>query len=184
VGLHEGGMVAAPVFKRIAEQVLPYMDVSRDIPIGQLMQASYQKQAQTQQDALEDFTPSDLLLLPEQPETSAPAAEDVASNNFSASSSNSAQPVTLPVTAAEDGEISIPDFSGKTMREVTEMCLRLGLDPVVVGSNLATDQVPAAGMPVRRGSRVTVQFGTPAVTTAVRTVRSQKLSSLRVRHRH
>jgi len=184
VGLHEGGMVAAPVFKRIAEQVLPYMDVSRDIPIGQLMQASYQKQAQTQQEALEDFTPSDLLLLPEQLEASASAAEEVASNNFSASSSNSAQSVTLPVTAAEDGEISIPDFSGKTMREVTEMCLRLGLDPVVVGSNLATDQVPAAGMQVRRGSRVTVQFGTPAITTAVRTARSQKLASLRVRHRH
>ncbi len=35
VGLHEGGMVAAPVFKRIAEQVLPYLDVPRDVPAGQ-----------------------------------------------------------------------------------------------------------------------------------------------------
>ena len=34
VGPHEGGMVAAPVFKRIAEQVLPYMDVARDVPVG------------------------------------------------------------------------------------------------------------------------------------------------------
>src|SRR6202043_3166475 len=46
VGLHEGGMVAAPVFKRIAEQVLPYLDVSRDVPVNQLLvQASYKKPA-------------------------------------------------------------------------------------------------------------------------------------------
>lgn len=197
VGLHEGGMVAAPVFKRIAEQVLPYMDVSRDIPVGsggKLMQASYKKQAQAQEqaDALEDFTPSDLLLLPDQPEVSAAVAEDAANNDFSANfsansskgSSNSAQPLTLPVTAVEDGEISVPNFSGKTMREVTELCLRLRLDPVVVGSNLATDQVPAAGTQVRRGSRVSVQFGTPAVSSPVRTAKSQKLASLHVRHRH
>ena len=39
------------------------------------------------------------------------------------------------------------------MREVTEMCLRLGLDPVLVGSNLATEQTPAAGTAVKRGTR-------------------------------
>src|SRR5499427_2410577 len=33
IGEHEGGQVAAPVFKRIAEQVLPYLDVPRDVPI-------------------------------------------------------------------------------------------------------------------------------------------------------
>src|SRR2546428_4757807 len=42
VGLHEGGQVAAPGFKRIAEQVLPYLDVPRDVPIGpRLVQAAY-----------------------------------------------------------------------------------------------------------------------------------------------
>src|SRR5207244_13003327 len=34
VGLHDGGSVAAPVFKRIAEQVLPYLNVPRDIPVS------------------------------------------------------------------------------------------------------------------------------------------------------
>ena len=33
VGPHEGGAVAAPVFKRIAEQVLAYRNVPRDIPV-------------------------------------------------------------------------------------------------------------------------------------------------------
>ena len=188
VGPHEGGMVAAPVFKRIAEQVLPYLDVSRDIPAGQLLQASYKKQAQTGVEALEDFTPSDLLLLPEQPEASAAAAEDFADNNFKPENSSSVQhlpsPVTLPVTAEEDGDISVPDFSGRTMREVTEMCLRLGLEPVVVGSNLATYQTPTAGTLVRRGSRITVQFGTPAPEAPVRSAKAQKFVNLHARHRH
>ncbi|HZC65840.1 MAG TPA: penicillin-binding protein 2, partial [Candidatus Dormibacteraeota bacterium] len=44
VGEHEGGQVAAPVFKRIAEQVLPYLDVPRDVPVGaRLLNASYKK---------------------------------------------------------------------------------------------------------------------------------------------
>src|SRR5499427_5928317 len=41
VGLHEGGQVAAPVFKRIAEQVLTYLGTPRDAPVNpKLIQAS------------------------------------------------------------------------------------------------------------------------------------------------
>ncbi|HEU0367997.1 MAG TPA: penicillin-binding protein 2, partial [Candidatus Acidoferrum sp.] len=44
VGEHEGGQVAAPVFKRIAEQVLPYLDVPRDVPLSpKLIQAAYKR---------------------------------------------------------------------------------------------------------------------------------------------
>ena len=64
------------------------------------------------------------------------------------------------MSADEGAGISVPDFSGKTMREVTEMCLHLGLEPVLVGSNLATQQTPESGARVRRGAKVTVQFGT------------------------
>jgi cell division protein FtsI (penicillin-binding protein 3) len=66
------------------------------------------------------------------------------------------------VAVDEGGDIQVPDFSGKTMRDVTETCFRLGLDPVLVGSGLATNQTPAAGAKVRRGAKVTVEFGTPA----------------------
>src|SRR6201993_4027776 len=34
VGQHEGGQVAAPVFKRIAEKVLAYLNVPRDVPLS------------------------------------------------------------------------------------------------------------------------------------------------------
>ena len=191
VGPHEGGQVAAPVFKRVAEQVLPYLDVSPDVPVNQqLVQAAYKKQAQSDAENLEDFTPSDLLLLPEQPEGFSSSAETHSTSNSTATSH-----VTLAVTADEDTEISIPDFSGKTMRDVTEMCLRLGLDPVLVGTSLATEQAPAAGSQVRRGSRVTVQFGTPPMksTTTTNAVKSakplkvaqpSKVAKKHVRHRH
>jgi cell division protein FtsI (penicillin-binding protein 3) len=189
IGPHEGGMVAAPVFKRVAEQVLPYLDVSPDVPVNQqLVQAAYKKQAQSDAENLEDFTPSDLLLLPEQPEAVSANAETHLASNFNPSSH-----VTLAVTADEDTEISIPDFSGKTMRDVTEMCLRLGLDPVLVGTNLATEQTPAAGSQVRRGSRITVQFGTPPMTSLytpkpaksakpLRVAQPSKVAKKRMRH--
>jgi len=86
-------------------------------------------------------------------------------------SAKSPEPMPPEVTVAVDegGDISVPDFAGETMREVTEACLRLGLNPVLVGSRLASQQSPAAGSKVRRGSKVTVQFGgTPAHAGNVR----------------
>ena len=191
VGLHEGGMVAAPVFKRVAEQVLPYLEISPDVPGNErLVQAAYKKQTQNDAENLEDFTPSDFSLLPEQPEAVSSSVETHSTSNL-----NPGSHLTLAVTADEDTEISIPDFSGKTMRDVTEMCLRLGLDPVLVGTNLATEQTPAAGSQVRRGSRITVRFGTPAMkstaagngfksATPLRVAQPSKVAKKHVRHRH
>jgi cell division protein FtsI (penicillin-binding protein 3) len=192
IGLHEGGMVAAPVFKRVAEQVLPYLDISPDVPVNErLVQAAYKKQAQSDAANLEDFTPSDFVLLPEEPEAVTSSAEP----HLMTSNLNPASHVTLAVTADEDTEISIPDFSGKTMRDVTEMCLRLGLDPVLVGTNLATEQTPAPGSQVRRGSRITVQFGMPQATSSptpktaraakpLKVAQHSKAARKRVRHKH
>jgi len=158
VGEHEGGQVAAPVFKRIAEQVLPYLDVPRDVPIEpRLLQAAYKSERASKEAALEDFTPADFTAQPDVPPAEFPAA-----------SARSAKDQAAPITVAvdEDGDISVPDFSGKTMRDVTESCLKLGLDPFLVGSGLALSQAPPAGMKARRGAKVTVQFGAPAAKTA------------------
>jgi membrane peptidoglycan carboxypeptidase len=154
VGLHEGGIVAAPVFKRIGEQVLPYLDVPRDVPVGpRLTQAAYKNREVSDSATLEDFTPADFSGLPDQP-----PVESSASNPKGGRAPSSSATVAVD----EGGDIQVPDFSGKTMRDVTEACFRLGLDPVLVGSSLATYQTPAAGAKVRRGAKITVQFGTPA----------------------
>ena len=154
VGQHEGGQVAAPVFKRVAEQVLPYLDVPRDVPIGpRLVQAAYKNREISDSATLEDFTPADFSGQPDQPPAQSPATK---------SKAGISQPPRVTVAVEEGGDIEVPDFSGKTMRDVTEICLRLGLDPVLVGSSLATNQAPAPGARVKRGTKVTVQFGTPA----------------------
>ncbi len=154
VGQHEGGQVAAPVFKRIAEQVLPYLDVPRDVPIGpRLVQAAYKNRETSDSATLEDFTPADFSGQPDQPPAESPATK---------SKAGISQMPHVTVAVEEGGDIEVPDFSGKTMREVTEICLRLGLDPIVIGSSLATNQAPAPGAKVKRGAKVTVQFGTPA----------------------
>ncbi len=148
---HGGGDVAAPVFKRIAEQVLPYLDVPRDVPLSpRLIQTSYHPDEETQDSSMDDFTPVDL--------SAQAAAEEEDPKAAKAKSALQKLPEVM-VAADEDGGIAVPDFTGKTMREVTESCLRLGLDPVLVGSSLASQQTPAPGTKVRRGSKIIVEFG-------------------------
>jgi cell division protein FtsI (penicillin-binding protein 3) len=154
VGEHEGGQVAAPVFKRVAEQVLPYLDVPRDVPVGpRLLQASYKNREVSDSATLEDFAPTDFSGQPDQPPAEAAASKPNESKS-------QAPPVTVAVE--EGGDIQVPDLSGKTMRDATEICIRMRLDPVLIGSGLATNQTPAAGVKVRRGAKITVQFGAPA----------------------
>jgi len=155
VGEHEGGQVAAPVFKRIAEQVLPYLDVPRDVPVtAKLIQASYKKEdlSETPDTSLDDFNPLDFNASPA-PKTPLPAAKP--------------EPKLPSVTVAldEGGDIAVPDFHGKTVRDVTETCLRLGLNPVLIGSSLAQEQSPAPGAKVRRGAKITVRFDAMVLNT-------------------
>ncbi|HXJ06626.1 MAG TPA: penicillin-binding protein [Candidatus Acidoferrum sp.] len=156
VGQHEGGEVAAPVFKRIAEEVLTYLDVPRDVPLNpKLIQAAYEKHASEDASALEDFSTVDFSGQPDSP----PLALQTMKPIGQGPSALRKQPLTVAVD--QGGEVEIPDFSGKTMREVADISLKLGLDPVLVGSNLALNQSPPAGAKVRRGAKITVQFGTP-----------------------
>ena len=62
----------------------------------------------------------------------------------------------------EFGDITIPDFHGKSLREVTEECLKSGLRLQSVGSGAAVEQMPPAGASVRAGARMQVRFSTRA----------------------
>lgn len=152
---HDGAAVSAPVFKRIAEQVLPYLDVPRDVPINpRLVQTAYRQNRESEAVAMEDDTPMDF---------SAPAelTEQTAKVPEAAPVQAQPQAPKVTVTMDEGGDIAVPDFKGKTMREVADACMRLGLNPLLVGSSLALQQSPAAGSKVRRGAKIRVEFGTP-----------------------
>jgi cell division protein FtsI (penicillin-binding protein 3) len=150
---HGGGDVAAPVFKRIAEQILPYLDVPQDLPLNpQLMQAAYRKKADSDGGSLDDLSEIDFNAQPEVPEANEEAVKPEAAKVKVASSAE-------VLMSADEGGIEVPDFSGKSMRDVIEACVRLGLDPVLVGTSVAIQQSPAPGAKLRRGAKVTVEFG-------------------------
>lgn len=151
VGPHEGGQVAAPVFQRIAQQVLAYLDVPHDVPVTPRLLRANLRVPQGRSDAdVSDFDPGQLdpasgAEAPA-PETPAPAAG-----------------ADAPTVELAEGEgIPAPRFVGKTVRDVTEKCLEVGLNPVLVGTGLAVTQSPEPGAPMRRGSRITVQFARDA----------------------
>jgi membrane carboxypeptidase/penicillin-binding protein len=157
VGLHEGGEVAAPVFKRIAEQVLGYLEVPRDVPLNpKLIETAYMKQSKTDASALEDFSTVDFSGQPD------PMPQQSQTTGASSGQHSETKVEPLMVAVDQGGDIEVPDFNGKTMREVTDVCLKLRLEPVLVGSGLALGQAPTAGAKLRPGTKVTVSFGTPA----------------------
>ena len=156
VGLHEGGSVAAPVFKRIAEQVLPYLNVPHDIPVAPAtLRAARRSQANEVAD-VSDFDPAQV--------TSAAFADSAQAGPVSALLPVSASAPTVEL--AEGEGISVPDLTGKTVRQVTEICVQLGVNPVLVGAGTVQEQSPPPGAMVRRGASVIFRFGRPILTQA------------------
>ena len=114
------------------------------------MQTAYSRKAENEEAALDDLAPIDFSAQPEEAEEG---------GNTNSGQTTLQKPPEVMMAVDEGGDIAVPDFAGKTMREVTESCLKLGLNPVLIGSNLAVQQVPSAGAKVRRGTKLTVQFG-------------------------
>ena len=65
---------------------------------------------------------------------------------------------TSEIDPPQIGDVAIPDFQGKSFRQVTEECLKAGLRLQSVGSGAAVEQLPPAGVSVRAGARIQVRF--------------------------
>jgi cell division protein FtsI (penicillin-binding protein 3) len=155
VGAHGGGDVSGPVFKRVAEQVLAYMDVPHDVPVPSDIQT-----AKTLHSAPRTTVAKTL-------------AEDSSKERFQEAVANKKQspPASTPTIAFGDPPaVVVPNLAGQTVRAVSEACSRLGLVPGLIGNGVAVEQSPESGTRVLRGSRLTVRFGRPGelVPTAAR----------------
>jgi hypothetical protein len=146
--------------------------VPHDVPLGsKLVETAYDRPSEAE-DTLGDFTAADF---------SAPADDSAAGASAPAlapaskSSKAPELPAAVTVSVDEGGDITVPDFMGQTMRDVTDQCLRLGLNPALVGTSLAIGQTPAAGAKLQRGGKVTVEFATRAPNTTKAAGKSAEL---------
>ena len=141
-----GGEVAAPVFARIVERVLRNRSVRPDRP-STLPRFTEDEQAPDSPGLEQAPRFADSLL----------AEWEVMDTSLTDDSMLSAG---NPGGEYSSVRIPVPDFSGKSVRQVSEQSLRLGLRPRAIGSGVAVLQAPAPGTPVAPGTRVEVWFST------------------------
>lgn len=154
-GSYYGGTVAAPVFKEIAEQVLPYLGVAPDTDT---------------KDTKQSVPRADEIARAEFDHARSPKGA-----GGSQSPEREVAPATLPlvieggserggggevVYAAAAGEraLLMPNLRGRSVRDALRVCAELGLELEARGEGRAVAQSPAAGAAVEAGHMVRVEF--------------------------
>jgi len=142
-GSYHGGDIAAPVFREIAEQILPELNVTPDLEIksapamiAQAAQASPKTREEEQR----------------QNEQRAATLPKVSARNFS----NGANEVVF-AAATKRGAL-MPDLRGQSVHDAVLMCAQLGLKLEARGEGRALRQSPEAGAEVDSGQVVRVDF--------------------------
>ncbi len=179
---HHGGDTAAPVFSRVVQQTLAYLNVPHDLEVNQ------QKAVLTAKESMEegpsqrlgslDFSDPEIAAMNE-PETTAdqghvvaaaytaPRPKPDADTDFTPLLPPTEDPVANAPSAAIDagagtvvdvGGPAVPSFAGKTLRAALESAEQSGVELQVVGSGLAQQQSPAPGAHLHSGERVVVWF--------------------------
>lgn len=142
-----GGSAAGPVFKVIAEEAMRLMDVPKDIP----------------EDALAVKKPLKPELVMEDASIAGLSERSIMEDDPSLKellAAQEAEPVeaddAIPSEAPKGPKV--PDFRGKSVRNVVEMASAEGIEVTIQGSGVARAQLPAAGRPMHRGERIRVVF--------------------------
>jgi len=142
-GAYHGGDVAAPVFREIAEQILPDLSVSPDVEV----KPGTELIAQTSR-------PSPQQLKTEQMETEAREATlPKLARNFSG------QTKEVVFAMATRRAALMPDLRGQSVRDAVRMCQQLGLRLEARGEGHAMRQTPEPGAEVDPGLIVRVDCG-------------------------
>jgi cell division protein FtsI (penicillin-binding protein 3) len=150
-GSYHGGDVAAPVFRQIAEQILPEMGVIPDT----------------------DFKSPELIARAVETPAQIARQRDVQKRLESEARQDQARESTMPRIATRDnrgGEIVyavadsnailMPDLRGRSVRDAARACARLGLQVEARGEGgRVVGQSPEAGAQLRPGQVIYVDFG-------------------------
>jgi cell division protein FtsI (penicillin-binding protein 3) len=150
-----GGPTSAPVFREVAAAGLRVMDVPKDLP--EMIPSEENEPADENDVAIADLGSSI-------PPPLVQAGDAVAADDRPAASANSASDQRLfssPGGSSSQHDLAgprVPDFRGKTVRNVIEEAAALGIPVEFTGTGVARAQVPAAGAVLPLGERVRVQF--------------------------
>ena len=144
VGAYHGGDVAAPIFREIADQILPYLGVTPDeepeapaVEEEERLLAQAARAAEEQRRASEEEV---RVLLPEVVRGGGEVGEVV-------------------YAAAAERALLMPDLRGRSVRDAARICAQLGLELEARGAGRAVSQSPAAGASVGAGEVVRIDFG-------------------------
>src|SRR5262249_10998443 len=184
-----GGDVAAPVFSRIAQQVLAYLNVPHDVDV-QDPRRMYLR-AHAKEDDVSEGAPDYIAGEQENADPKpAPKVEPAPAGQPGApvkAAAATAKPSSQPSTQAKaemlaapsirpaslnvpeqpratlvldvTGGVAVPDFRGKSLRTALEDAEAAGIDLEVSGSGVGQEQSPPPGSKVPPGGHVSVRFG-------------------------
>lgn len=187
VGPHEGGDVSAPVFARVAQQVLAYWNVPHDLEVQDPKKFALRAKArpvdlnegseQRVSSESEEVAVQDAHLVPPPIATprvpqplEAKTSRVVPPSPAVSLSAGNAQTRVSPLPAAPSpatgtivldtaGGVLVPDFSGKPLRAALEQAESIGIELEISGSGVAETQSPPAGSRIPHGGHVSVRFG-------------------------
>jgi cell division protein FtsI/penicillin-binding protein 2 len=179
VGAQDGGAVAAPVFTRVAQQVLGYLGVPHDVAFRdpqRLMLRAQAKDADMAEGSAdriaseaEPANAPSVAATPAQPQADAelvpatytPAPPPARQPEPPVRQTASLAPVPARGTIVLDaaGGVVVPDFRGKPLRTCLEEAESAGIELDATGSGVAQTQSPPAGSRIPHGGQVSVRFG-------------------------
>ncbi|SRR5579871_297693 len=151
VGGHHGGEVSAPIFKRVAEQVLAYRNVPLDLPVDDRTLKA--------QKTAEKIDPEQLRDALDAPASAGNQPQTLPAALLDASIEQAAQAPADFAVVDLGGSVTAPDFTGKSARKVAEIASSRGLVVDMIGSGIVREQSPAPGGRLLPGRRITVRLG-------------------------
>ena len=144
-GAYHGGDVAAPIFREVAEQVLPSLGVMPDIETS----------STPDQIAQADDNPERAAKLREEQEQS----EQQRQATMPTVDSNGGRGGEVVYAPATKKAMLMPDLRGRSVRDVARTCAQLGLQVEARGEGRVLKQNPSAGTEVSTGQLIYVDFG-------------------------
>ena len=164
VGLHQGGQVCAPVFQRVMQQALEYLNVPHDIDVKTPARVARLKDSDLDEGSPDRLANGLEINAAEVPAgKSAASATPVAQTGPATAAANQVPASLVPVSGTvvmdvESGGMVVPSLIGKPVRAAVETAQEAGFEIDVIGDGVAREQAPPAGTRIAPGGRVAVRF--------------------------